>query len=226
MLEVIPSINCNQKDTKCVSDRCRIAAGFSAWVHLDVADAIFTFNRSWDDASQWESVAPKGISLEVHLMVEEPERHIERWLAAGAKRIIVHAEMLDNRHGRMSLAPANIAQIIKNRCKEKGAEFAIAINPETSAEVLEHYSGIAERFLILAVHPGPSGQRFLSPVLEKVRYMKFRFPSCVVQVDGGIDDATARECVKAGASSVVSGSFLFSDTDPPARYRDLQKASL
>src|SRR3989344_3403846 len=97
MLKVYPSINCPHKDFECVREKVRKSEGFAQWIHLDIADARLALTKSWDDASQWKELNTK-LNLEVHLMVEEPEKEIEKWLEVGAKRIVVHVETIAKRH--------------------------------------------------------------------------------------------------------------------------------
>src|SRR6185369_812414 len=137
MFEVIPSINCHDKDFDCVTQKVRAAEGFAAWVHLDVADARLALNRSWSEPERWGEVGTK-LLLEVHLMVEEPELAVEAWLRAGAKRIIIHLEaVLDNRFRAAPRDPHHLVAEIKSMCDAHGASLMLAILTETPLGALE-----------------------------------------------------------------------------------------
>lgn len=205
-MEVVPAINCMDRD--CVEEKVAAARRFlprGGWVHLDVADARFTYNRTWANPAQWREIG-EGLSVEVHLMVEEPESAAEAWLQAGAKRIIVHIE-----------TAANIRYIAK-RCKEAGAELMLASNPETPSERFRPYLSTVKSFQVLAVHPGLAGQKFLPMALEKARFLKKETPKTKVEVDGGINLETARLAKEAGADSVAAATFIFGSESPAAAY--------
>ncbi len=208
-MEVITVINCD--DVQCVSERVKAAKEFSQWLHLDVADARFTFNKSWGDPVAWSEIG-KGVNTEVHLMVEEPEKAAGAWLDAGAKRLIVHLETINEQS----------LQEIKKSVEERGAELMIAVNPETPVENLAPYFKEVSRFQILGVYPGPSGQNFLPLVLEKIKFLRQQAPDATIEVDGGINLETAKLVKDAGADIVVSGSYIFNSADPKATYEKLK----
>lgn len=93
-MEIIPVINC--QDEEAVAERAEKIAGFAEWAHIDVSDGKFTFNKSWGDASAWPKIG-RNLNLEVHLMVEEPEKEVDAWLRVGIKRLIVHIEAIDEK---------------------------------------------------------------------------------------------------------------------------------
>ncbi|MBI4094382.1 MAG: ribulose-phosphate 3-epimerase [Candidatus Liptonbacteria bacterium] len=205
-MQVIPAINC--LDGECVEEAVVAAKKFlpqDGWLHLDVADARFTYNRTWGDAEGWNKLGA-GMNLEVHLMVEEPETLVPAWLHAGAKRVIVHVE-----------AAANVGHIAA-LCKKAEAELMLASNPETSAEALRPYAGKVQSFQVLAVHPGLAGQKFLPLALQKVRFLKKEYPKAKVEVDGGINLETARLAKEAGVDSVAAATFIFGSESPAAAY--------
>ena len=216
-MKVIPVINCS--DLRCVRERLEKAKTFLApgeLIHLDVADGVFTFHKSGVSPAEWANLrAP--FAAEVHLMVERPEAHADAWLAAGAKRLIVHAEAADAR------AFAAIAE----KCRARGAEAMLSSNPETKISQLAPFLGGAGRppltklFQVLAVHPGPAGQKFLPLTLMKARLLRKKIPDAIIEVDGGIAPAAARRAEVAGADIVVSGTYIFESGDPAAAYREL-----
>src|SRR3989344_3443033 len=158
-MQIIPSINC--LDIESVRKVVAKAGEFAEWIHLDVSDARFTFGKSWGDSSKWHEVGNK-LKLEVHLMVDAPEKEIDGWLAAGANRIIVHLEALNEK----------TFSEMKKKTDEKNVELMLAINPETPVEKLKPYFEKISEFQILAVDPGLSGQRFLQLSADKVRFLR------------------------------------------------------
>lgn len=213
-MQVIPAVNC--LDFDCVKDLVRQASGFlppGGWIHLDVADARFTFNKTWGDPAKWHEVR-SGLNLEVHLMVEEPERLAPLWLEAGAKRIIVHVE---------TVTPESALKL-RDMARSRGAEFVLSSNSETPIEALEPYLDSFSFFQVLAVHPGLAGQAFLSSVLEKIKFIRAKAPQAVIEVDGGINPQTAALAKAAGANTVVSASFIFGRSDAGKAYAELTSA--
>jgi ribulose-phosphate 3-epimerase len=216
MPEVIPSINCHAHDTECVRRILRKAEEFSKWIHLDVADAVFTYNKTWADASSWQKFLTP-LKLEVHLMVEDPEKTAEEWLKAGARRIIVHIET-------PRYSGKNSFENLLSLCKKHKAELMLSQNPEASAEKFLDFRDKVNHFQILAVHPGPSGQKFLPLVLHKVSFLQKEIPKAIIEVDGGIDEITAKKSKSAGADILVSGSYLLRHDNPHEAYKTLRSS--
>jgi len=213
-MEVIPALNCD--DAHCVIDKLHVVKEClpnDGWVHLDVTDAAFTFNKTWGDASRWREVVGhvplRDIKLEVHLMVEEPEKALEEWLEAGAKRVIVHVEAMKD------------FNFIKGKCDERGAELMLSLVPETSVRILEEYFDKCKSYQVLAVHPGLAGQKFLPVALEKIKFLRERLPDATIEVDGGINVETGIAAREHGANVLVSASAIFDSHDPGQAYEHL-----
>ncbi len=212
-MDVIPVINCS--DRECVKERLKVLRGMvpeGSFLHVDVADGAFTFHRTWNDTDGWREL---GIShpLEVHLMVERPELWIAPWLAAGARRFILHAETVDD----------DAVREIGKRCAAAGAEVMLSLNPETPIEDLTPYLSSVSLFQVLAVNPGLAGQKFLPLSLEKIVWLRNAVPHAIIEVDGGIVPETARMAKDAGADIVVSASYIFGSEDPMQAYEELKK---
>lgn len=208
-MEVIPVINCAEFD--CVLDRAKKAESFAEWAHLDVADGKFSSNVSWNDPEKWKAIVSK-LKLEVHLMVEQPEKAAEAWVAAGAKRLVLHVETIsmDSFARIRELAGAN------------GAELMLAVAAQTPAEQLRPYFGSVSKFQVLAVKTGPAGQKFLPIALDKIKFLRREMPSATIEVDGGIDLETAKIVKDAGADLLAAGSYIFNSNDPSAAYEELK----
>ncbi|MBM3257289.1 MAG: hypothetical protein FJY98_03085 [Candidatus Liptonbacteria bacterium] len=210
-MQILPSINC--ADVECAREHIGALQGNSLWLHLDIADARFTFNKTWGDPLSWP-IFGKGFNLEVHLMVEEPEEVVEAWLQAGAKQVVVHVEALeDTRFRKRTEDPLSLAYAIKDACAAKGAEVVLGINSETSPEHLSPYLGFIRKFLVLSVHPGLAGQKFLPAALRTIEWIKREAPHATIEVDGGITPEVAKKVKAAGADVLIAASFIFKEKD-------------
>ncbi len=212
-MQVIPVLNC--LDRKDAEERIAIAKQFlkkEDFLHVDVADGIFTFHKTWNDPAGWDDLH-SPFPLEVHLMVEHPEAWIAPWLTAGAKRFIVHIETVDE----------DSLKDISAMCKAGGAELILSSNPETPVEEFTPYLQDESRFQVLAVNPGLAGQKFLPLMLEKVKWLKAAVPDAIIEVDGGVTPETAKWAKDAGADTAVSASYIFGSRDPGKAYEELKK---
>lgn len=213
-MQVIPALNCD--DAHCIVNKLHVVKEHlpnDGWVHLDVADAAFTFNKTWGDAKRWREVIDhvplEDVKLEVHLMVEEPEKVLEEWLEAGAKRVIVHVEAMKD------------FEWLKSKCDEKGVELMLSHNPETPVSHLEPYFDKCKFYQVLAVHPGLAGQKFLPVALEKIKFLRERLPDATIEVDGGINVETGIAAKEHGANVLVSASAIFDSHNPKTMYDHL-----
>jgi len=143
-------------------------------------------------------------------MVEDPEAVIEGWLEAGARRVIVHLESLRN--------PEFVLEI----CKKYEAEPILSIDPSVSVDEATPYLKDFNFFQILSVFPGPSGQEFKEDSIDKIVSLRGRVPTAKIEVDGGVNDRTARLAKDAGADILVSGNYIFGSPNPRAAYEKLK----
>lgn len=223
-MEVIPAINCN--DFECVTEQVATAersvlAG--GWVHIDVTDGKFTFNKTWSSPEEFKKIREDHprLHFEIHLMVEEPDRVIEPWLEAGAERVIVHLEAL--LHFRNLSDHTKTIAVILEKCREYNAKPMLAISIETPVEELIPYADQFYFFQILAVQPGLPGQAFFPVAAEKVRALRAVLPNVTIEVDGGMNLETAKLVGDAGADIVVSASYIMGSDDPRLAYELLKK---
>ncbi len=176
------------------------------WFHLDVMDGNFVPNISYGMSI---IKAIKGMAkkpLDVHLMIEEPERYIEQFREAGADIITVHYEACPHIH-------RTIQQI-----KETGAKAGVAINPGTPVSVLDDILEDLDMVLVMSVNPGFGGQKFIYRTLQKIKDLRERMDirnlSKLIEVDGGVGLQNAEVVVKSGADVLVAGSSVFKSKNP------------
>ncbi len=226
---VIPAVNC--VDFSCVRRQVDIATGFfekgeDAWVHIDVADGAFTYNRLWNNPDELEQLANEnpGMQFEVHLMVERPEEAVHSWIQGGAKRLIVHLEALGDIHLPHSEndRKEKLAAIL-DQCRAANAEAVLASNPETPPASLLPYLEETQWFLVLGVHPGMSGQRFQLASLEKIKFIRAHRRDAVIEVDGGMNDKTARFAREAGANIIIAANYIFSSENEEKAFQSLKE---
>ena len=208
-MEIIPAINC--EDWECVEGRLKMASEFPArWVHFDVSDGKFAPVVTWNDPGKLKG---ENVNIEAHLMVVEPERDFTRWWEAGARRLVVHAEVI-------GVLPRRFIENVSDEC-----EVGLALLPETSVEkVLPYITGECARLgfvQCLAVSPGFSGQKFQDSVLEKVRHLRAAREDLVIEVDGGVDLEVVKLLKKEGVDVVVSSSYIWDDEDPKRAFEKL-----
>ena len=177
------------------------ASGAEA-LHLDVMDAHFVPNLSFgpDVVALAARVAP-GFYRNVHLMMTRPDLYLEAFAKAGAQTIQIHVE-----------ADCDIHTELK-RIRAMGLRNAIVINPETPVEHLFPYLDEIDEALVMTVHPGYGGQKFIGGCMPKVEVLRKKRPDLDIMVDGGINAETALVAARAGANQFVAGSYLFKQAD-------------
>jgi ribulose-phosphate 3-epimerase len=185
-------------------------------IHVDVMDGHFvppiSIGLPVVDALR-DLVHERGGVLDVHLMVERPERSIEDFANAGADTLIVHWEATPHVHYALQAVRA------------AGLDAGLALNPATPAGVVSGLTGDVDHVLCMTVDPGWGGQPYIGSSTAKVaRLRELLGPDVPIEVDGGIDVATARQARDAGATLFVAGSSIFGAADPAAAYREIAAA--
>lgn len=213
---VIPSLNCGNPE--CTREKTRVLNSIHAsWVHIDVADGIFAPVVLSEDAAAIKKIFEEEEywgSVEVHLMVAHPERWVRAWLECGARRILVHAEVVSN---------VEIFKKIKSECDSFGAELGIVVQAMTPEMIMEPLLAHATFWTILAVPVGFSGGVFEEEyALKKILFLRKRIPGVVIEVDGGMNLKTGVLVKNTGADIIISGAFIFSHNDPGEAFRTLE----
>lgn len=196
----------------------RVNRSAAGWFHLDVMDGLFVPNISFGFpvCKAIAEVAEKP--MDAHLMIVEPWRYIERFAALGVKYLSVHYEACNDRR---------LKECIK-LIRDCGMGVGVAINPETPAEVLIPYLHSIDYVVVMGVHPGYSGQKYIPETTEKVAVLAEMIAGaeadCFIEVDGGVSVQNIAELERLGAGVFVAGSAAFSSGDPKTAVRALLDA--
>jgi ribulose-phosphate 3-epimerase len=179
------------------------------FIHLDVMDGRFVPNITFGPVVVEAVRAMTSLPLDVHLMIQEPERHIAAFANAGADTIIVHVEASVHLHA------------VLQEIRSLGASPGVTLNPSTSLDAVREVLPIADQLLIMSVNPGYGGQTFIPTALDKIRRARELIektnPACRLEVDGGVKASNIGRIVEAGTSMVVAGSAIYS---PAVTVRD------
>lgn len=172
------------------------------WVHIDVMDGHFVPNISIG-VPVVKSIRKKTtMFLDTHLMIENPEKYVEAFASAGSDLITFHLEAVAN--------PKKVIDLIKSFGKKAG----ISIKPKTEAKEIFPYLNDIDLVLIMTVEPGFGGQEFMHDCAMKIPVIKENAPeNLIIQVDGGINNLTAKICTSLGANSLVAGSYIYGSKD-------------
>ena len=211
--EILPSLLAADY-AKLGEEILRAQASGAEALHIDIMDPTFVPNMSFgpDIVALSRRVAP-GFYRNVHLMMNRPDLYLEPFAKAGAQTIQVHIEADCDLHTTL------------RRIRDLGVRPAIVLNPETPVEILLPYLDEADEALVMTVHPGYGGQKFIADCLPKVTWLRERKPGLDIMIDGGGNDVTIPQAFRAGANQFVAGSYLFKQPDMKAAVAAL-KASL
>lgn len=177
-------------------------------LHIDVMDGVFVPNFTFGTDTVRALRQVTELPLELHLMIVEPERHLETFAAAGADAITIHYEVSPHLHRSLSAI------------RELDCRSGAAINPSTPASSLDDVLEMCDLALIMTINPGFGGQKLIPRTLSKVERVRSEVErqglATDVEVDGGVDASNARSCVDAGANVLVAGTAVFGHADGPA----------
>ena len=172
------------------------------WLHIDVMDGHFVPNISIGVPVVKSVRKVTSLFLDTHLMIENPIKYVDAFADAGADLITFHYE-------------ATLDKTIETieKIKSRNLKVGISIKPKTSPEVLKEYINLVDMVLIMTVEPGFGGQKFMDDCANKIPSIKQMRKDVLVQIDGGINDRTAKICKDLGADSLVAGSYIYNADD-------------
>jgi len=210
MAEIIPSINVD--DFEELSRRIKMVEPFVDWVHIDVSDGTFSKHVSWHENKDLIGFETRA-KIEVHLMIDKPEKKIGEWLLTPASRLIFHQEATKNH------------ELIIQKIHEAGREAGLAIRRDTPWLKFFPYFGKVDLLQILAVSPGPSGQVLSEETIHKIGHIKHTCHPCIIEVDGGVNLQNAQVLTKEGADVLVAGKAIFESSDIEKSIEELKTLS-
>lgn len=188
------------------------------YVHVDVMDGLFVPNISIGLPVVSAIRKVTELPLDVHLMIDRPIRYVDDFCKAGADILTIHLE---------ADTPENTRRALEN-IRANGVKAALSIKPKTPAEAVVPYLPLCSLILVMTVEPGFGGQSFMEDMMPKVaairRYIDEQNPACELEVDGGVNEQTAKICAAAGANVLVAGSAYFKAPDKAAFVKALQNA--
>ena len=213
MIEIVPSI-LSADFARLADEIARVERGGASMLHLDVMDGHFVSNLTIGPPVVECIRKTTRLHLDVHLMIENPERYAAAFVQAGANSVSVHYEACRHLDGVLGL--------IRNA----GAMAGVVLNPGTPVALLQDVLEVADYVLLMSVNPGFGGQKLIPYVLEKVRQLdrmrrekKLAVP---IEIDGGVHLDNLADVVRAGCDWIVTGSAIFHSADPEATVREMR----
>jgi len=187
------------------------------WFHLDIMDGVFVPNISFGMPVLKAMAQHTKKTLDVHLMIVDPDRYIETFAQIGADILTVHAEACTHLHRTLQAI------------KDAGMQAGVALNPHTPVSVLEDVINAIDVVCIMSVNPGFGGQKFIQNTYAKVRKLRTMIDAhksaTLIEIDGGVNATNCTDLVEAGADVLVAGSFVFSSENPLDTIKNLRQVA-
>ena len=200
MVKVAPSLL--SANFACLKDDIeKIENGKADWLHYDVMDGHFVPNISFGYSILKDVSKVTNLFLDVHLMISEPQKYVDEFIKSGANLIVFHIETMENKEG-------------------------ISIKPNTPVDAIQDYLSLLDVVLVMSVEPGFGGQSFKEIALDKIKDLASRRKdnnyNYLIEVDGGINESTGKQCKEAGVDVLVAGSYVFNSEDCSQRIASLK----
>jgi len=204
MVKIAPSI-LSADFSKLGAEILDVEQGGADYIHVDVMDGHFVPNITIGPLIV-EAIRPvTKLPLDVHLMIENPDQYIEAFANAGADYITVHLEACKHLHRTI------------HYIKSFGIKAGVVLNPATPVETIQHIIEDVDMVLLMSVNPGFGGQKFIPSVLGKIKQVKemaeIKGVDIEIEIDGGVNEETAKLCIEAGATVLVAGSAVYNQED-------------
>jgi len=214
MVEIVPSI-LSADFARLADEMARVERGGARLLHLDVMDGHFVQNITIGPPVVESLRKATKAHLDVHLMIENPERYVTDFVHAGANSVSVHWEACRHLDGTLEMI------------RSAKAMAGVVLNPATPVEVLEDVLHVADYVLLMSVNPGFGGQKLIPYVLEKVRKLaemrRVKRLALPIEIDGGVHPENLAEVVRAGCDWIVTGSAIFHSPEPEATVRRMRE---
>lgn len=207
MCDFLPGVL--EKEWSAIEKKLEIVAPFAKSIHVDLLDGKFAPNTSFLDPKPFEKYKDTFL-LELHMMVDEPVDYLDEWANAGFRRFIGHVEHMTNQNAFVAKA-------------QQLGEVGLALDAKTPLSAITVPFIDLDTILVMTVNAGFSGQAFMPECLDKVREIKKRDFTEIIEIDGGINDTVLQHALSAGATRFVATSFLFSSDTPQQRFEALEK---
>lgn len=206
MVDVIPGIL--EHDFPSIEEKLNIVESLVDWVQIDIVDDLF-HNNNFRDPIPFKGLQTQ-VSLELHMMIHNPETTVKNWVDAGFSRFIGHVEGIKD-----------IDRFI-NTVRSFDKEVGLALDIVTPTDRIEEYLNRIDQVLIMSIHTGKSGQSFMPKTLEKIKRIRKIDTKIPIEVDGGVNQETGKQAVEAGATRLVSTSYIFKSENIPESIKSLE----
>lgn len=204
MIKIAPSI-LSSDFSNLESEIKRLEKSNADIIHIDVMDGHFVNNITIGPAVISSIRDKTNLLFDIHLMIEEPDRYLKEFVKSGADLVTIHYE-----------SSCDIRKTLE-MIKQTGKMAGLALKPKTEAKVIEEYLDVLDLVLVMTVEPGFGGQAFIKDMLPKIKqvrkYIESRERSIYLEVDGGINEVTAKDVMSCGANVIVAGSYIFKSDD-------------
>jgi ribulose-phosphate 3-epimerase len=223
--EIIPAIIA--KSFKELEEKIKLVESFVRWVQLDIMDGKFVSEKTWDEPEELKKISTK-LNIEVHLMVEDAVREVERWAGSGVKRILAHWEALENskvknQNSKVQFKIQNLIDI----CEKAGVELGLVLNLDTPTNILDEFTSIISYKLsviqLMSIAKiGYHGHPFDERVIHKVELLRQKWPDVKISLDGGINEEIIKKTALVGVDNFVVGSAIFNSKNIKESIEELE----